>query len=128
MKKRIFALCVAVLMAVMSFSVFAESEYSRLQDIAEILSETENTEILAKLDEVSEKHGMDIAILTVGAVEEGLTVEEDATEWYEYLGFAAYYTGNWDTFPNGCVSLDEEALPNSDLYFELSNHSEKTLF
>ena len=65
MKKRIFALCVAVLMAVMSFSVFAESEYSRLQDIAEILSETENTEILAKLDEVSEKHGMDIAILTV---------------------------------------------------------------
>ena len=88
MKKRIFALCVAVLMAVMSFSVFAESEYSRLQDIAEILSETENTEILAKLDEVSEKHGMDIAILTVGAVEEGLTVEEDATEWYEYLGFA----------------------------------------
>ena len=46
----------------------------------------------------------------------------------EYLGFAAYNTGNWDTFPNGCVSLDEEALPNSDLYFELSNHSEKTLF
>ncbi len=89
MKKRIFALCVALVMLVMPLGVFAKSEYSRLQDLTEpaLLSESENAEILAKLDEVSEKHGMDIVILTVPEVEEGLTAEEDATEWYEYLGF-----------------------------------------
>ncbi|MBE6704426.1 MAG: TPM domain-containing protein [Ruminococcaceae bacterium] len=89
MKNRIFALCVSILMSVMSFSVFAEGDYYRLQDMTEpaLLSETENAEILAMLDKASEKHGMDIVILTVPEVEEGLTVEEDATEWYEYLGF-----------------------------------------
>ena len=89
MKKRIFALCVAILMLVLPLGVFAEDDYYRLQDLTEpsLLSESENAEILANLDEVSEKHGMDIVILTVPEVEEGLTVEEDATEWYEYLGF-----------------------------------------
>ena len=73
----------------MSFSVFAEGDYYRLQDIAEpaLLTESEYEDVLAKLDEVSEKHGMDIVILTVPEVEEGLTVEEDATEWYEFLEF-----------------------------------------
>lgn len=46
----------------------------------------------------------------------------------EYVGFAAYNTGNWDTYPKGSVSLNEETLPNSDLYFELFHYSEKTLF
>lgn len=46
----------------------------------------------------------------------------------ESVGFAAYNTGNWDTYPKGSISLDEETLPNSDLYFELFNYSEKTLF
>ena len=89
MKKIIFALCIAVLISVMSFSVFAEGDYYRLQDIAEpaLLTESEYEDVLAKLDEVSEKHGMDIVILTVPEVEEGLTVEEDATEWYEFLEF-----------------------------------------
>jgi len=89
MKKKIFALCIAVLISVMSFGVFADGDYYRLQDIAEpaLLTESENAEILALLDEVSERQGMDIAILTVDAVEEGLTVEENATEWYEYLEF-----------------------------------------
>ena len=90
MKNRIFTLCIAVLMAVLSFGVFAEEgEYYRLQDLAEpsLLTEAENQEIMAKLDEISEKHGMDIVILTVDKVEEGLTVEEDATDWYEYLEY-----------------------------------------
>lgn len=87
MKKIIFTLCIAILVVTMSIGVFAADEYYRLQDIAELLTETENAEIMAKLDEVSEKHDMDIAILTVEAVDEGLTVSEDAMEWYEYLEF-----------------------------------------
>ena len=87
MKKRIFALCAIVMMFVLTLGVCAESEYYRLQDIAALLTESENAEVLAKLDEVSERQGADIVILTVDAPEEGLTVEQDATEWYEYLGF-----------------------------------------
>lgn len=90
MKNRIFALLVAMLSVIMlTVGVAAEDEYYRLQDLTEVplLTESENAEILALLDEVSDRQGMDIAILTVDAVEEGLTVEEDATEWYEYLGY-----------------------------------------
>ena len=90
MKKRIFALLFAVLTVVMlTINVAADDEYYRLQDLTEVplLNESENAEIMALLDEVSERQGMDIAILTVDAVEEGLTAEEDATEWYEYLGY-----------------------------------------
>lgn len=90
MKKNIFAICIALLSAItMSLGVIAAEDYYRLQDLTEptLLTESENAEIMAMLDEVSEKHGMDIAILTIDEVEEGLTVEEDATEWYEYLGY-----------------------------------------
>lgn len=88
MKNRIFALIFAVLTVVMlTVNVSAEDEYYLLQDIAELLTEAENAEIMALLDEVSERQGVDITILTVDAVDEGLTVEEDATEWYEYLEY-----------------------------------------
>ena len=85
--KKITIILFAVLLCILTLSVSAEDEYYRLQDIAEILTETENEELLASLDSVSERQGMDIVILTVDAVEEGLTVEQDATEWYEYLGY-----------------------------------------
>lgn len=85
--KKITIILFAVLLCILTLSVSAEDEYYRLQDIAELLTETENEELLASLDSVSERQGMDIVILTVDAVEEGLTVEQDATEWYEYLGY-----------------------------------------
>ena len=90
MKKKVFALCIALLSVItMTFGVIAAEDYYRLQDLTEypLLTEAENAEIMAMLDEVSERQGVDIAILTVDAAEEGLTVEEDATEWYEYLGY-----------------------------------------
>lgn len=46
----------------------------------------------------------------------------------EYVGFAAYNTGNWDTYPAGTAFLDNIPLPVSDIYFEFSKHSQKTLF
>ena len=79
MKNRIFALLVAMLSVIMlTVGVAAEDDYYRLQDLTEVplLTESENAEILALLDEVSERQGMDIVILTVDAVEEGLTVED----------------------------------------------------
>ena len=87
MKKIVFALCVAAIMLFMSFSAFASEDYYLLQDIAELLTEGENAEVFAKLESLSEKHGMDVAIITVDATEEGLSVAEDAMEWYEFLGY-----------------------------------------
>lgn len=90
MKKNIFVLCIALFIAVtMSLGAFATEDYYRLQDLTEpsLLTEAESAEIIAMLDEVSERQGVDVTILTVDSVEEGLTIEEDATEWYEYLGY-----------------------------------------
>ncbi|MBE6572484.1 MAG: TPM domain-containing protein [Ruminococcaceae bacterium] len=89
MKNNFFALCAAILMAVASFSVMADGENKRLNDLTEptLLSESENAQISKKLDDISEKHGMDIVILAVDSTEEGLSVEEDATERYESMGF-----------------------------------------
>lgn len=87
MKKIIFVLSVAILAITMTMGVFASSEYYRLQDGAELLTEAENAQIMAKLDEISEKHEMDVVIFTVEAVGEGLTVAEDAISRYEYLEY-----------------------------------------
>ena len=90
MKKRLFLMFIAFVCILSSFNAFAdeEQEYYRLNDTAELMSEADKEQIMAKLDEISEKHGMDIAVLTVEDVEEGLTPEQDATEWYEYLNYS----------------------------------------
>ena len=41
MKKRIFALCIAVMLIALSFNVLAQSEYLRIQDFAGLLDESE---------------------------------------------------------------------------------------
>ena len=87
MKKRIFALCAIVMMLVLTLVVCAESDYYRLQDTAELLTASESEDVLAKLDEVSEKHNVDVVIVTVEEPEEGFTVEEDADDWYDFLGY-----------------------------------------
>ena len=120
MKKRIFALCIAIFTVVMTLVVNAESEYYRLQDMAEptLLSESENAEILAKLDLASESNGVDFVILTVNEPEEGLTPEQDATEWYEYMGFdtdgvmlyVAIDTRDWYFLTSGfCINAINDA-------------------
>lgn len=88
MKKKIFALLVSFLLFFTILSVYADGENIRLIDNAGLLYDYESEEILAKLDDVSERQGMDIVIFTTDAVREGFTVEEDATETYEALGFS----------------------------------------
>lgn len=110
MKNKVFALFTAMLMIVMSFGVSAETDFVRLQDLAEpaLLSEEESEKISEMLDEVSEKHGMDIVVLTVDEPTLGLTVQEDATELYEYLGYGSNgimlyisMTGDWYILTSG---------------------------
>lgn len=85
--KKLSVVFIIALLLLLTPTAFAESEYSRLQDTAMLLSESEQSEILAYLDEVSERHGMDVVIFTADVFLEGTTPEEDATELYEYLGY-----------------------------------------
>lgn len=43
-------------------------------------------------------------------------------------GFTAYNTGYWDTYTEGEAYLDGTVLTNSDICFELTNRTERTLF
>lgn len=43
-------------------------------------------------------------------------------------GFTAYNTGWWDVYPEGSACLNGVPLENRDLCFELTDHTEKTLF
>lgn len=88
MKKLIFTLCITIIAVGLSLGVLASDGY-RLQDTAGLLNEIEISEVESRLDEVSEKHGMDIAIITVEAVEEGLSVVDHAMNLYEGLGYGA---------------------------------------
>lgn len=40
--------------------------------------------------------------------------------------FTSYRTGNWDVYPEGTLSLDENELENIDLCFTLSDHTNDT--
>ncbi|MBQ6626577.1 MAG: TPM domain-containing protein, partial [Ruminococcus sp.] len=44
---------------------FAQSELPRLVDHADVLTDSEEADLLAQLDEVSERHQFDLVVLTV---------------------------------------------------------------
>lgn len=85
MKKTIFALFTSIILCLLCTSVNALGE--RLIDDAELLTMDEAEEISELLDAVSEKHGMDIVILTTDSYQYAYDAETDATERYEALGF-----------------------------------------
>lgn len=58
----------------------------RLVDDADILSDSEESRLLDKLDEISEDWGIDVAIVTVYSLE-GRSAEEYAENYYDYNGF-----------------------------------------
>lgn len=85
MTKRFMALIIAVLICAMSaVSVFASedipsSDGKRLYDGADILTDSEETELLSRLDKVSNEFKVDIAIVTVDG-----TGDMSTTEYVNY--------------------------------------------
>ena len=59
---------------------------SRLEDMAELLSDSEKTALLAKLDEISERQQADIVVVTVDTLD-GMTPMEYADDFYDYFGY-----------------------------------------
>lgn len=56
---------------------------ARLVDMADILSDSEETALLEKLDEVSERQQMDVALVTVNSLD-GKSMSEYADDFYDY--------------------------------------------
>lgn len=97
MNKRTLSLLAAVMMCVvLALPAFAsespptsipiEHQLPRLVDKADLLSSTEEAELLAKLDEISERQYCDVAIVTVDSLE-GKTATAYADDFYDYNGY-----------------------------------------
>ncbi len=104
MKKRIsMILMLLVLCFSMAVPAFATGgaedtdgfvdEYYRLQDLADVLTEEETSELQKLLDEMSVHLKFDMAIVTVYNLE-GCTVQDYADDWYDYCEFG--YGSNKD--------------------------------
>ena len=76
MKKHLYIMIAAVLVFVYAaFSVYANTPYPRLTDEADLLTDTEEAEILEKLDEISSDKQVDIVICTVSSIGEYSAME-----------------------------------------------------
>ena len=87
MKKKIitalFALIVCVTIAI---SAFAAGDLPRLVDNADLLSAGEESALLAKLNEISERQQADIVVVTVDTLD-GKTSMDYADDFYDYNGY-----------------------------------------
>lgn len=79
--KKLFAI-LTVLAITLCFSITAFAAYERIDDKAGLLSEEEEASVSAKLDEVSQKLGADVVVVTVNDLG-GKTEEEYADDYYD---------------------------------------------
>lgn len=85
MKKRIIiSFFIAVFCMALSLPSFASSP--RLVDEADLLTSSEETELLEKLDEISERQDCDIVVVTVDSLE-GKSAMAYADDYYDYNGY-----------------------------------------
>lgn len=100
MKNRLFTIMLTVLLSLtMVLPVSAEGVTAeptqtipdsrlcpRLTDEADLLSDSEESRLLAKLDEISERQQCDVVVATVNSLE-GKTAMEYADDFYDYNGY-----------------------------------------
>lgn len=87
MKKRIFMVYFALVLLFFPVSpVFAAEDAPRLVDGADLLTDSEETALRDKLDEISERQQVDLVIATTDSVE-GKSPMEFADDFYDYNGY-----------------------------------------
>lgn len=94
-KKRIFTLLsVLLLCGMMVLPVFAQESLPRLVDNADLLTTGEENELLAKLDEISERQQVDVVVVTTDSLG-GKSPMEYADDFYDEngYGFGESYDG-----------------------------------
>lgn len=85
--KKCFSLFLALFFTVISgFPIFAAGDLPRLLDYADVLSDSEERELLNKLDEISERQQMDVVVVTINSLE-GEDVVDYADDFYDYNGY-----------------------------------------
>ena len=92
MKTKILSLtfCILLLITAVSFTVSAEDEaprLNRLTDAAGLLTDDEYFALLDRLDEISERQGCDVVIITVAELDDDYTPTEFADDVFDYYGF-----------------------------------------
>lgn len=79
-------LCVWMAAPAMAQSIPEERLYPRLVDNADLLDDFEETELLAKLDEISERQQFDVVVVTEESLN-GKTSDVYADDFYDYNGY-----------------------------------------
>ncbi len=94
MKKKIITILLALILCLSMFPcAFAadadgfSDEYYRVNDLAEILSDSEEDALLAKLDEISVRQKMDIIVVTVKDLDGYSSSEKYADDIYDSCNF-----------------------------------------
>ncbi|MBQ8909479.1 MAG: TPM domain-containing protein [Oscillospiraceae bacterium] len=85
MKRKLF-IWIAVLCLLATSILPAHAATSRLDDDAGLLSLSEEKEIAELLDEISQRHEMDIVVVTADSLD-GLSPMEYADDYYDYGGY-----------------------------------------
>lgn len=83
MKLRFLALCL-LLCSLLTLTAFAQENDALLLDVADVLTEKEEAEVLAKLQKISVD--VDVAVITLDESHEG-DMEWLANEWYDQMGY-----------------------------------------
>lgn len=87
MKKKLSTIFFALLLSVLtSIPVFAVSDLQRFVDEAGLLTSSEGTELLDKLNEISERQQVDVVVVTVDSLE-GASATEYADDFYDMNGY-----------------------------------------
>ena len=93
MKKKIISLLLVLALCLgMTFSVSAEdaegfaNDYCRVQDMAGLMTDSEEAKLNDILDELSIRQKMDVVVVTTNTLDEK-TVQEYADDIYEYGNF-----------------------------------------
>lgn len=87
MKNKIFAFLFTLLLCMTTIiPVFADNGMSRLVDDADLLTGREESSLKSKLDDISEKHQMDVVIVTVNSLD-GKSPRDYADDYYEHKGY-----------------------------------------
>ena len=95
MKKKILALMFAVILCFSTcVSAFAAQKAPRVVDGADILTDAEEAELVATLDEISERQKNDIVVVTTYSLD-GKSPMAYADDFYDYngYGFGENYDG-----------------------------------
>lgn len=84
--KKIIPIIVTALFLLFPFCTVQAAEESRLVDLADLLSEEEESRILQKLNEISERQKIDLVIVTTDSLE-GKYARDFADDYYDYHGY-----------------------------------------